>query len=161
MEENKNPYVQLIWSESQVFPTEDKNYSIKEFNELILNADREFHNRRKYAEKKYGSIDNYWELEEAGNLPEEDKGIRFGYDKTRFKLFNIPNPANPEDTFSYEPSRYDIGDGNGSIFDYVRSTCSYDDFINALDQLEKELYFPDVTRQQQEDIKKNWKLLKL
>ncbi len=154
MEENKNPYVQLIWSESPVFPTEDKNYSIKEFNELILNADREFHNRREYAEKKYGSIDNYWELEEAGNLPEEDKGIRFGYDKTLFKLFNIPNPANPEDTFSYEPSRYDIGDGNGSIFDYVRSTCSYDDFINALDQLEKELYFPDVTRQQQEDIKK-------
>ena len=74
MEENKNPYVQLIWSESPVFPTEDKNYSIKEFNELILNADREFHNRREYAEKKYGSIDNYWELEDAGNLPEEDQG---------------------------------------------------------------------------------------
>lgn len=154
MEENKEPYVQLFWSESPVFPTENKNYSIKEFNELILNADREFHNRREYAEKKYGSIDNYWELEDAGNLPEEDQGIRFGYDKTSFKLFNIPNPANPKDTFSYEPSRYDIGDGNGSIFDYVRATCSYDEFINALNQLEKDLYFPDVTKQQREDVDK-------
>ncbi|MCQ2555627.1 MAG: ATP-binding protein, partial [Clostridia bacterium] len=55
------------------------------------------------------------------------------------------------DTFSYEPSRYDIGDGNGSVFDYVRSTCSHDKFIEALNALETQLYFPGVP----EDIKKD------
>ena len=153
-DEKKIPYIVMFSSESPVFPTENKVYTVKEFNELLLKADSEFHNRREYAEKKYGSADNYWELESEDKLPEEDKGIQFGYDKTNFKFFNIPNPANPEDTFSYEPSRYDIGDGNGSVFDYVRSTCSHDEFIEALNQLEKDLYFPEVTITQREDIDK-------
>lgn len=153
-DEKKIPYIVMFSSESPVFPTENKVYTVKEFNELLLKADSEFHNRREYAEKKYGSADNYWELENEGKLPEEDKGIQFGYDKTNFKFFNIPNPANPEDTFSYEPSRYDIGDGNGSVFDYVRSTCSHDEFIEALNQLEKDLYFSEVTKTQREDIDK-------
>ena len=153
-DEKKIPYIVMFSSESPVFPTENKVYTVKEFNELLLKADSEFHNRREYAEKKYGSADNYWELESEDKLPEEDKGIQFGYDKTNFKFFNIPNPANPEDTFSYEPSRYDIGDGNGSVFDYVRSTCSHDEFIEALNQLEKDLYFPEVTKTQREDIEK-------
>ena len=153
-DEKKIPYIVMFSSESPVFPTENKVYTVKEFNELLLKADSEFHNRREYAEKKYGSADNYWELESEDRLPEEDKGIQFGYDKTNFKFFNIPNPANPEDTFSYEPSRYDIGDGNGSVFDYVRSTCSHDEFIEALNQLEKDLYFPEVTKTQREDIDK-------
>lgn len=153
-DEKKIPYIVMFSSESPVFPTENKVYTVKEFNELLLKADSEFHNRREYAEKKYGSADNYWELESEDKLPEEDKGIQFGYDKTNFKFFNIPNPANPEDTFSYEPSRYDIGDGNGSVFDYVRSTCSHDEFIEALNQLEKALYFPEVTKTQREDIDK-------
>ena len=42
---------------------------------------------REYAEKKYGSADNYWDLENEGKLPEEDRGIQFGYDKTNFKFF--------------------------------------------------------------------------
>lgn len=153
-DEKKIPYIVMFSSESPVFPTENKVYTVKEFNELLLKADSEFHNRREYAEKKYGSADNYWELESEDQLPEEDKGIQFGYDKTNFKFFNIPNPTNPEDTFSYEPSRYDIGDGNGSVFDYVRSTCSHDEFIEALNQLEKDLYFPEVTKTQREDIDK-------
>lgn len=153
-DEKKIPYIVMFSSESPVFPTENKVYSVKEFNELLLKADSEFHNRREYAEKKYGSADNYWDLENEGKLPEEDRGIQFGYDKTNFKFFNIPNPRNPEDTFSYEPSRYDIGDGNGSVFDYVRSTCSHDEFIEALNQLEKDLYFPEVTKTQREDIDK-------
>lgn len=153
-DEKKIPYIVMFSSESPVFPTENKVYTVKEFNELLLKADSEFHNRREYAEKKYGSADNYWELESEDKLPEEDKGIQFGYDKTNFKFFNIPNPANPEDTFSYEPSRYDIGDGNGSVFDYVRSICSHDEFIEALNQLEKDLYFPEVTKTQREDIEK-------
>ena len=153
-DEKKIPYIVMFSSESPVFPTENKVYTVKEFNELLIKADSEFHNRREYAEKKYGSADNYWELESEDKLPEEDKGIQFGYDKTNFKFFNIPNPANPEDTFSYEPSRYDIGDGNGSVFDYVRSTCSHDEFIEALNQLEKDLYFPEVTKTQREDIDK-------
>ena len=153
-DEKKIPYIVMFSSESPVFPTENKVYTVKEFNELLLKADSEFHNRREYAEKKYGSADNYWDLENEGKLPEEDRGIQFGYDKTNFKFFNIPNPNNPEDTFSYEPSRYDIGDGNGSVFDYVRSTCSHDEFIEALNQLEKDLYFPEVTKTQREDIDK-------
>lgn len=153
-DKKKIPYIVMFSSESPVFPTENKVYTVKEFNELLLKADSEFHNRREYAEKKYGSADNYWELESEDKLPEEDKGIQFGYDKTNFKFFNIPNPENPEDTFSYEPSRYDIGDGNGSVFDYVRSTCSHDEFIEALNQLEKDLYFPEVTKSQREDIDK-------
>ena len=156
-DEKKIPYVVMFSSESPVFPSENKVYTVKEFNELILQADKEFHNRKEYAEKKYGSADNYWDLENEGKLPEEDKGIQFGYDKTNFKFFNIPNPANPEDTFSYEPSRYDIGDGNGSVFDYVRSTCSHDEFIEALNRLETELYFPGVTDSQREFVEKTVK----
>ena len=153
-DKKKIPYIVMFSSESPVFPTENKIYTVKEFNELLLRTDSEFHNRREYAYKKYGSADNYRKLESEGKLPEEDKGIQFGYDKTNFKFFNIPNPANPEDTFSYEPSRYDIGDGNGSVFDYVCSTCSHDVFIEALNQLEKDLYFPEVTKTQREDIDK-------
>lgn len=156
-DEKKIPYVVMFSSESPVFPSENKVYTVKEFNELILQADKEFHNRKEYAEKKYGSADNYWDLENEGKLPEEDKGIQFGYDKTNFKFFNIPNPANPEDTFSYEPSRYDIGDGNGSVFDYVRSTCSHDEFIEALNRLETQLYFPRVTDSQREFVEKTVK----
>ena len=54
--------------------------------------------------------------------------------------------------FLYEPSRYDIGDGNGSVFDYVRSTCSHDEFIEALNQLETQLYFPGVTDSQRQFV---------
>lgn len=151
-EEKKIPYVVMISSESPVFPCENKVYTVKDFNELLLQADKEFHNRREYAHKKYGSADNYWDLENEGKIPEEDKGIQFGYDKTNFKFFNIPNPENPEDTFSYEPSRYDIGDGNGSIFDYVRSTCSHDVFIAALNKLENEIYFPAISDSTKKDV---------
>ncbi len=153
-EEKKIPYVVMFSSESPKFPSENKVYTVKEFNEILLQADSEFHNRKKYAEQKYGSADKYWDLERDDKLPEEDKGIQFGYDKTNFKFFNIPNPNNPEDTFSYEPSRYDIGDGNGSIFDYVRATCSHDKFIEALNALETQLYFPGVTDSQREFVEK-------
>ena len=153
-EEKKIPYVVMYSSESPKFPSENKVYTVKEFNEILLQADSEFHNRKKYAEEKYGSADNYWDLERDDKLPEEDKGIQFGYDKTNFKFFNIPNPNNPEDTFSYEPSRYDIGDGNGSVFDYVRSTCSHDEFIEALNALETQLYFPGVTDSQRQFVEK-------
>ena len=153
-EEKKIPYVVMFSSESPKFPSENKVYTVKEFNEILLQADSEFHNRKKYAEEKYGSADNYWDLERDDKLPEEDKGIQFGYDKTNFKFFNIPNPNNPEDRFSYEPSRYDIGDGNGSIFDYVRATCSHDEFIEALNALETQLYFPGVTDSQREFVEK-------
>ncbi len=151
-EEEKVPYVIMYSSESPLFPSENKVYTVKEFNELLTKADSDFHNRKKYAEEKYGSADNYWDLERDDKLPEEDKGIQFGYDKTNFKFFNIPNPENPEDTFSYEPSRYDIGDGNGSVFDYVRATCSHDDFITALNALEVQLYYPEVTDSQRSFI---------
>ncbi|MCQ2584471.1 MAG: YifB family Mg chelatase-like AAA ATPase [Treponema sp.] len=153
-EEEKIPYVILYYSESSKFPSENKIYTLKEFNELLTQADSEFHNRKKYAEKKYGSADKYWELEDEDKLPEEDKGIQFGYDKTSFKLCNIPNPKNPGDTFSYEPTRYDIGDGNGSVFDFVRATCSHDDFIEALNALETQLYFPGVTEFQRKYVEK-------
>ncbi|MCQ2596540.1 MAG: YifB family Mg chelatase-like AAA ATPase [Treponema sp.] len=143
-EEEKIPYVVMFSSESPIFPSENRVYTVKEFNDLLTKADSDFHNRKKYAEEKYGSADNYWDLERDDKLPEEDKGIQFGYDKTNFKFFNIPNPNNPEDTFSYEPSRYDIGDGNGSVFDYVRTTCSHDEFIEALNELERNIYFSGI-----------------
>ncbi|MBR3645407.1 MAG: hypothetical protein IKN54_03225 [Lachnospiraceae bacterium] len=150
--ENKTPYIKLNWSESPAFREENKVYSVKEFNELLQKTDKDFYERKNYAVKKYGSLENYLKLEEEGKLPEEDKNIRFGYDKTDFKFFNIPDPGNPEDTFSYAPDRYDIGDGEGSVFDFVRSTCSHDDFIKALDNLEIELYYPEITTEQRKDI---------
>lgn len=153
-EEKKIPYVVLYWSESDVFPTENKIYPLNEFNDLILQADKEFYNRKQYAEKKYGSVENYWYLESENKVPEEDKGITFGYDKTRFKICNIPNPKNPEDTLSYEPSSYDIGDGNGSIFDDVRSTCSYDEVIEALNRVEINLYYSKVSDFQKKAVEK-------
>ena len=150
--ENKTPYIKLNWSESPAFREENKVYSVKEFNELLQKTDKDFYERKNHAVKKYGSLENYLKLEEEGKLPEEDKNIRFGYDKTDFKFFNIPDPGNPEDTFSYAPDRYDIGDGEGSVFDFVRSTCSHDDFIKALDNLEIELYYPEITTEQKKDI---------
>ena len=154
---DKTPYVVLNWSESPVFPIENKVYTLKEFNELLTQADKEFHNRKEYAEKKYGSADNYWELRDAGKLPEEDNDIQFGYDKTDFKIFNIPNPENPEDTITYDGNRYDIGDGEGSVFDFVRSTCSYDNIIESMNKLETELYFPGVTEEQKAFVEKTVK----
>ena len=151
-EENHIPYVVLLNSESPDFPIDNKVYTLKDFNEKLIEADSNFYNRKKYAEEKYGSYEKYWELEEQGSIPEEDKGISFGYDKTDFKIFNIPNPDKPDDTFSYEPSRYDIGDGNGSVFNYIRSTCSHDEFIAALNDVEKNLYYSNVTKEQQEEI---------
>ena len=122
---------------------------MKEFNELLTQADKEFHNRKEYAEKKYDSADNYWNLEDVDELPEEDKGISFGYDKTNFKLCNIPNP---EDTYSYKASRYDIGDGEDSVFDFIRTTCSHDVLIESCNKLEREMYYPDISETQREFV---------
>ena len=144
----KIPYIQLEFSESPDFGPDGKIYTLKEFNEILTEADSVFHNRRNYAYEKYGSADKYWELEKNGKIPDEDKGISFGYDKTRFKIFNIPNPAKHNDTITYEPGRYDIGDGNGSVFDYVREGCSYDDIIEGMNRLEEEIYFPHITDSQ-------------
>ena len=49
---DKTPYVMLNWSESPVFPIHNKVYSLKEFNELLTQADKEFHTRREYAANK-------------------------------------------------------------------------------------------------------------
>lgn len=144
-DENKTPYIELNWSESPVFPFENTVYSIKEFNDIIQNTDKEKRNRKDYAEKKYGSVESYWALEEAEQLPEEDKDIEFGYDKTSFKIFNLPNPENPEDTITYEPDRYDIGDGNGSIFDFIRTTCTYENIISVMNDIEQKIYQPDIS----------------
>ena len=146
--EDKTPYVILEYSESPSFPTDGKVYSLKEFNEILTQADKEFHNRKEYAEKKYGSADNYWNLRDADKLPEEDKDIQFGYDKTEFKICNLPNPNDKNDTITYSGGRYDIGDGDGSVFDYIRAHCSYDEVIFSCNQVENELYFPNVTEEQ-------------
>ncbi len=143
-DEKKIPYVQLVFSESRDFGPDGKVYSLKEFNEILTESDSVFHNRRTYAAEKYGSADRYWELENEEKIPDEDKGIRFGYDKTEFKIFNIPNLANPGDTITYEPGRYDIGDGHGSVFDYIRATCSHDSIIEGMNSLEEEMLFPHV-----------------
>lgn len=145
LDEKKIPYIQLGFSESSDFGPAGKIYALKEFNEILTDADSVFHNRRTYAIEKYGDGDKYWELEKAGKIPDEDKGIRFGYDKTEFKIFNIPNPANPKEFFTYEPGRYDIGDGNGSVFDYIREGCSYDGIVEGMNRLEEEIYFPHIT----------------
>ncbi len=147
--QDKTPYVMLNWSESPVFPIQNKVYTVKEFNELLTQADKDFHNRKEYAEKKYGSAERYWDLQDTDKLPEEDKNISFGYDKTSFKLLNFPSIENQEDTYSYEANRYDIGDGNGSVFDFIRATCSHDQVIESCNKVEKELYYPDITKEQQ------------
>jgi hypothetical protein len=53
-----------------------------------------------------------------------------------------------KDTITYEPDRFDIGDGNGNIFDFVRTTCTYPNVIEALNNLENELYFSSLTGEQ-------------
>ena len=66
--------------------------------------------------EKYGSYDRYIEIPEE-ELPLEDRNVNFGYDKTRFQFCNIPT-VDHKDTITYEPDRFDIGDGNGNIFDF-------------------------------------------
>lgn len=153
-EQKKIPYVVLLSSESLLFPSDNKVYTLKEFNEILLNEDKNFYNQREYAYKKFGSYENYHKLLTEGNIAEKDRNIKFGYDKTNFKFFNIPNPEKIGDTFSYEALRYDIGDGNGSIFDFVRTTCSYEEFIKALDLVEKHIYYPNITESQCNDVQK-------
>ncbi len=150
-EREKIPYVELHYSESSKL-YDNKIYTLKEFNDIITKLDTEFHNRKEYAELKYGSVDNYFNIEQAGKLPEEDKNIQFGYDKTEFTVFNIPNPDNPEDTYSYSASRFDIGDGYGSVFDFIRVTCSYDEIIKSMNSLERKIYQPSVSKDYREKI---------
>ena len=144
--ENNLPYIHLYWSENPHFKGEDKYYSIKEFNELIEKLDKEFHNEKMRIKEKYGSYDRYIEIPEE-ELPLEDRNVNFGYDKTRFQFCNIPT-VDHKDTITYEPDRFDIGDGNGNIFDFVRTTCTYPNVIEAINNLENELYFSSITGEQ-------------
>ena len=108
--------------------------------------DKEFHNEKMRITEKYGSYDRYIEIPEE-ELPLEDRNVNFGYDKTRFQFCNIPT-VDHKDTITYEPDRFDIGDGNGNIFDFVRTTCTYPNVIEALNNLENELYFSSITGEQ-------------
>lgn len=149
-EQDKVPYIHLEWSESPIFPFENSYYSIKEFNELIENEDRRFYNERERIIQKYGSYEKYYAIPKE-ELPIEDRNVSLGYDKTKFQILNLPT-MDKTDTISYGADRYDIGDGYGSIFDFVRETCTYPQVIEALNNLENELYFPSVSQEQKDKV---------
>ena len=153
-EANGTPYIVLKSSESTVFPTEGKVYSVKEFNDLLTRTDSEWYNGRENLVRKYGSMNDFLKANAEGKVLPEEREVHLGYAKTDFEICNVSDPNNPGNTLSYRPTRYDIGDGNGSIFDYIRATCAHDDIIKAMDALENELYFSDISEIQKKDIEK-------
>ena len=74
--------------------------------------------------------------------------------KIRIRTLHSAHAAPSRAEVARKGRRYDIGDGNGSVFDYVRSTCSHDEFIEALNALETQLYFPGVTDSQRQFVEK-------
>ena len=153
-EANGTPYIVLKSSESTTFPSEGKVYSVKEFNDLLTQTDSEWYNGRENLVRKYGSMNDFLKANAEGKVLPEEREVHLGYAKTDFEICNVSDPNSPGNTLSYRPTRYDIGDGNGSIFDYIRATCAHDDIIKAMDALENELYFSDVNETQKKDIEK-------
>lgn len=149
--ENNLPYIHLFWSENPTFDGENLFYSIKDFNEIIGKLDKDFHNEKNRINEKYGSYDRYINIPKE-ELPLEDRNISFGYDKTRFKFCDIPS-LDHKDTITYEPDRFDIGDGIGNLFDFVRRTCTYPNVIEALDNLENEIYFSSIPGEQRNEMR--------
>ena len=151
-EASGTPYIVLKSSESTLFPSEGKIYSVKEFNNLLTGQDSEWYNGRENLVKKYGSMNAFLKANADGKVLPEEKEVHLGYAKTDFEICNVADPNNPGNTLSYRPIQYDIGDGNGSIFDYIRKTCAHDDIIQAMNELENELYFSDISELQKPDI---------
>jgi len=134
------PFVFDVNSESSIFKEAD--YSLKEFNEILTKEDKTARNLKDKFFKEYGKDGDFYELKRLGKLGEEYKKLdSLGYDKTDFVIC-VPD-KNSEDNTIYTPTRYDISDGDGSVFDFVRKTCSHPEIIELMDKVEDELYFPE------------------
>lgn len=125
--ENENkPYVIINYSENQNF-IEGKVFSLDDFNKLLIEEDHKLHEKNE------------------------------GYDKLSFEIQNL-RPANDEmnDFIEYEPVRYDIGDGNGSVYDFIRCTSTHPEIISAIDQYEINTLFEDLSFNKQNLIQKSF-----
>lgn len=131
------PFVFNVGSESSIF--KESHYSLRDFNEIISREDKRKHDLKNKFYEKYGRGADFYELRDSGKLDEEFKNYEPGYDKTNFVIC-IPKG---EDNLIYTPTRYDISDGEGTVFDFVRKTCSYPEIINEMDKVENELYYPE------------------
>lgn len=132
------PYVFNVSSESPLLRNDD--YSLKEFNELVQQENLRIQKDRKFLCEKY-HVDSYYDLpsayDEDSSIEEEDRELLkncTGYDKTDYMIVWDSGESR------YTPVRMDIGDGDGNVFDFVRSTCSYNEIIDALNTVEDSLY---------------------
>lgn len=104
------PYIFCEWSESAVFKGKTA-YSIAEFDRLIKEADTTHAAKKEEGIKKYGSWQAMYDLDDPEYTP------FLGYDKVKFTL------VMPDGRMFTE--RQDIGDGDGGVVDFLRSSDIY------------------------------------
>lgn len=127
MKENK-PTITCEWSESNYFE-DGKTYSVAEFNSLMKKADDEWLTKRQEEIDKYGDDFNaIYDAYERGEIDE----VHQGYAKTKFTI-NMPDGTKYSE-------RQDIGDGDGSVIDFLKRIDIYKSVVT---ELEKYIDHPD------------------
>lgn len=115
------------WSEHDAFE-EDRVYSVSEFDRLMKQADTQWRELRKKEQEQYGDADTAFESLREQGLPQHQ-----GYAKVKYTVY-VPG---------MEPLtlRQDVGDGFGSMIDYIKRTMHkhYEEPLLAAVFQEKEL----------------------
>ena len=103
------PAVKNHWSESNVFEDE-KYYTLKEYDEMMEKADREFVQGREAAMQKYKTKEDFYNTENKNDRKYT------GYRKTKFTVCFDEGHSVEE--------RQDIGDGEGGIIEHFENIGS-------------------------------------
>ena len=105
VDKQTEPTITCEWSESAAFE-DGKTYSVREFDEIMAEADKEYVTKKKAGIEKYGSWEQLYESD-------DEEYVRFlGYDKVKFTV-NMPDGSKITE-------RQDIGDGYGGVIDFLR-----------------------------------------
>ena len=139
VEKNGQPYIEILYSENETL-AKKKILPLKEGNNLIGSIDAEMQAAKAARDRKYGSLDKFFEAEQSGRTMPDEKNWGCSYDKTGIKVVLGKNYGSPA-PFA---ARMDIGDCGGGVFAWIRRNCRDVGFIEAADRAENDLYFPDV-----------------
>lgn len=126
--ENFYPTITCEWSESPAF--EDKTvYPVSEFNALMLAADRDM------CEKQKGLVEKYGDLDSANENASAEEIKYLGYQKVKFTV-----DRKQGNSVTHTPERQDIGNGDGSVIDFLSLFPSHYEAASELGtQAKKEL----------------------
>lgn len=116
------PSITCEWSESSAF-TDNTIYSVSEFDTLMESADRELCGKQKKIVGKYGDLDTAYEK------ATEEEFYDLGYRKVKFTI-----DTRQGDSVIHKPERQDIGDGDGSVINFLSQFPSYQMEVRELKQ---------------------------